>query len=91
MCFAQGHNTVTPVGIEPKPLDSESDALPLQKNVDNKNAAEVDIAPASGKITKNIKYRSRAPGQGCFERVCHGHLLCNVTHSQLSQVQRKQL
>ena len=30
----------------------------------NKNAAEVDIAPALGKITKNVKYRSRAPGQG---------------------------
>ena len=27
---------------------------------------EVDIAPASGKITKNEKYRSRAPGQGVF-------------------------
>ena len=27
-----------------------------------KNSAEVDIAPASGKITKNMKYRSRAPG-----------------------------
>ena len=26
----------------------------------NKNAAEVDIAPASGKITKNVEYRSRA-------------------------------
>ena len=25
-----------------------------------------DIAPASGKITKNEKYRSRAPGQGVF-------------------------
>ena len=30
----------------------------------NKNAAEVDIAPASGKIIKNMTYRSRAPGQG---------------------------
>ena len=30
----------------------------------NKNAAEVDIAPASGKIIKNMKYRSRAQGQG---------------------------
>ena len=30
----------------------------------NKNAADVDIAPASGKIIKNMKYRSRAPGQG---------------------------
>ena len=28
----------------------------------DKNSAEVDIAPASGKITKNVKYRSRAPG-----------------------------
>ena len=27
-----------------------------------KNSAEVDIAPASGKITKNVKFRSRAPG-----------------------------
>ena len=26
----------------------------------NKNAAEVDIAPASGKIINNVKYRSRA-------------------------------
>ena len=32
----------------------------------NKNSAEVDIAPASGKITKNVKYRSRAPGSGVF-------------------------
>ena len=31
-----------------------------------KNAAAVDIAPASSKITKNVKYRSRAPGQGVF-------------------------
>ena len=31
-----------------------------------KNSAEVDIAPASGKITKNVKYRSRAPGSGVF-------------------------
>ena len=30
----------------------------------NKSAAEVDIAPALGKITKNVKYRSRAPLQG---------------------------
>ena len=29
----------------------------------NKNAAEVDITPALGKITKNVKYMSRAPGQ----------------------------
>ena len=29
MCLAQGHNTVTLVGIEPGPLYSESDALPL--------------------------------------------------------------
>ena len=28
----------------------------------NKNSAEVNIAPASGKITNNVKYRSRAPG-----------------------------
>ena len=27
------------------------------------NAEEVDIAPASGKIIKYVKYRSRAPGQ----------------------------
>ena len=32
----------------------------------NKNSAEVDIAPASGKITKNVKYRSKAPGKGVF-------------------------
>ena len=32
----------------------------------NKNAAEIDIAPALGKITKNLKYRSRGPGQGMF-------------------------
>ena len=55
----------------------------------NKNAAEVDIAPALGKITKNLKYRSRGPGQGPLERVCQGHLLCKISHSQLSQVQRK--
>ena len=30
----------------------------------NKNSAEVNIAPASGKIIKNVKYRSRALGQG---------------------------
>ena len=30
MCLAQGHTTVTPVGIEPGPLDSESDALTLR-------------------------------------------------------------
>ena len=29
MRLAQGHNTVTPVCIEPRTLDSESDALPL--------------------------------------------------------------
>ena len=29
-----------------------------------KNAADVDIAPASCKIIKNVKYRSWAPGQG---------------------------
>ena len=29
----------------------------------NKNAAEVDIAPASGKIIKNVRYRSRSLGQ----------------------------
>ena len=29
----------------------------------HKNAKEVDIAPALGKIIKNMKYRSRAPGQ----------------------------
>ena len=29
----------------------------------NKNTAKVDITPASGKIIKNVKYRSRAPGQ----------------------------
>ena len=34
----------------------------------NKNAAEVDIAPALGKITKNLKYRSRGPGQGMFRK-----------------------
>ena len=31
---------------------------------EDKNAAEVDIAPALGKIIKNVKYRSRAPSQG---------------------------
>ena len=25
----------------------------------------------------------------CSERVCQGHLLCKISHSQLSQVQRK--
>ena len=30
--------------------------------IKDKNSAEVDIAPASGKITKNVKYRSKAPG-----------------------------
>ena len=30
----------------------------------HKNSAEVNIAPASGKISKNIKYRSRSAGQG---------------------------
>ena len=30
----------------------------------NKNASEVDIRPASGKIIKNMKYGSRVPGQG---------------------------
>ena len=30
MCLAQGHNTVTPVGIEIGPLVLESDALPLR-------------------------------------------------------------
>ena len=29
MCLAQGHNTVTPVGSNPRPLDLESYALPL--------------------------------------------------------------
>ena len=28
----------------------------------DKNSVEVDIAPASGKITKNVKYRLRALG-----------------------------
>ena len=34
----------------------------LKPTCKNKNSAEVDIAPASGKITKNVKYRPRAPG-----------------------------
>ena len=37
------------------------DQTPAMKN---KNAAEVNIAPASGKIIENVKNRSRAPGQG---------------------------
>ena len=41
----------------------------------NKNSAEVDIAPASGKITKNVKYRSRHQVKVCSESVCEGHLL----------------
>ena len=35
----------------------------------NKNAAEVDIASASGKENKNVNYRSRAPGQGVCLKV----------------------
>ena len=35
---------------------------PLGPKYFHKNSAEVDIAPASGKITKNVNYRSRAPG-----------------------------
>ena len=29
MCLAQGHNTVTPVGLEPSALGLESSTLPL--------------------------------------------------------------
>ena len=44
MCLAQGHNTVTLVGIEPGPLDSESDALPLwHRNTDREQGSEENI------------------------------------------------
>ena len=51
------------------PCQGSANEYPKPKvwiNNKNKNAMEVDIPPASGKITKNMKYRSRAPGQGVF-------------------------
>ena len=45
--------------IEGKDIDADEI---VNNDQHNKNSAEVDIAPASGKITKNMKYRSRAPG-----------------------------
>ena len=37
--------------------------------MENKNATEVDIAPASGKITKNVKYRLRCVLKGYVEDI----------------------
>ena len=34
----------------------------IRKKSLDKNATEVDIAPASGKMTKNVKYTSKALG-----------------------------
>ena len=31
MCLAQGHNTVTRVGLEPQPLDPESELLTARR------------------------------------------------------------
>ena len=62
-CCCSGMNTMlTVVAME----TVHHDYRPTFVHFCNKNSAEVDIAPASGKITKNVKYRSRAPGSGKF-------------------------
>ena len=52
----------------------------------DKNAAEVDIAPASGKIIKNVRYMSRALGQDVRLKGMSRKI---TMHSQFPYVQRK--
>ena len=54
----------SPISWRQRPDISLALVLGVKHQLEHKNATEVDIAPASGKITKNMKYRSRAPGQG---------------------------
>ena len=60
-----------------------------------KNAAEVDIAPALGKITKTVKYRSRAPGQSvCLKGMSriitmHGFTLTTITKAEKTKLRSK--
>ena len=62
----------------------------------NKNSAEVDIAPAFGEITiacnvgqaKNGHGACLKSGQLVYARVCLGQLLCKVSYSQPSLLQR---
>ena len=61
----------------------------------HKNSAEVDIAPASGKISKNIKYRSRSAGQGaCLKGMSRtitrqGFKLAAITDAEKTKLRRK--
>ena len=61
----------------------------------NKNSAEVDIAPASGKISKNIKYRSRSAGLGaCLKGMSRtitmqGFKLAAITDAEKTKLRRK--
>ena len=58
-----------------------------------KNAAEVDIAPVSGKITKIVKYRSKALGHGACLKVMsrtitkQGFTLTAITDAEKMKLQ----
>ena len=65
----------------------------------DKNSAEVDIAPAFGEITTACNVGQAKKGHGAclksgqlvYARVCLGQLLCKVSSSQLTLLQRNEL
>ena len=63
----------------------------------HKNSAEVDIALAFGEITTACNVGQAKKGHGvCLKsgpasRVCQGQLLCKVSSSQLTLLQRNEL